>query len=81
MHVSILTPDRHIFDGEADVVTLPGAEGSFQILDGHAPMIAILQKGSIEVNQKGTMMHFAATGGVVEVAAGTVSVLAESVVQ
>ena len=40
MFVEVLTPDKILFSGDAEVITLPGANGSFQILDNHAPMIA-----------------------------------------
>ena len=80
MKAEILTPDAHVFEGEADVITLPGATGSFQILDNHAPMIAILQKGDIVVKARGGQeQHFQTTGGVVEVADNKVAVLAEGI--
>lgn len=51
MKVEILTPDKSLFQGEAEVLTLPGIEGSFQILDRHAPMIANLKAGTVVVKQ------------------------------
>jgi F-type H+-transporting ATPase subunit epsilon len=80
MKTEILTPDALIFEGNADVVTLPGVVGSFQILEGHAPMVSVLQRGTITVKSKGEEHNYLATGGVVEVINGKVSVLAESIV-
>jgi F-type H+-transporting ATPase subunit epsilon len=45
MNVEIITPDTTLFKGEAILVQLPGAEGSFEVLQHHAPLIAILQQG------------------------------------
>jgi F-type H+-transporting ATPase subunit epsilon len=79
MKTEILTPEALIFTGDADVVTLPGEVGSFQILEGHAPIISTLAKGTITVKNKAEVHTFLATGGVVEVANGNVSVLAEAI--
>ena len=45
MKLEIITPEKHIFEGEADLVQLPGSDGLFEILKNHAPMIASLGKG------------------------------------
>mgnify|MGYP000598407665 CR=1 FL=1 len=49
MFVEIITPDRKVFAGEASVVTLPGVDGSFQILSAHAPLVASLQAGVLKL--------------------------------
>ena len=81
MKTEILTPDAHVYEGDADVLTLPGVDGSFQILNGHAPMIAILQRGTITVKAGGKEQHFHTGGGVAEITANRVSVLAEGAAQ
>lgn len=50
MQVDILTPEHKIFSGQASAVQLPGSEGLFQVLDGHAPMISTLQEGQITID-------------------------------
>lgn len=75
MKVEILTPDKSLFQGEAEVLTLPGIEGSFQILDRHAPMIANLGKGTVMVKQQQKSEHFDVNGGLVEVLNNKVIVL------
>jgi F-type H+-transporting ATPase subunit epsilon len=75
MQVEILTPDSTLFTGDADVLTLPGAQGSFQILDQHAPMIANLGKGEIVVKNKQKEEQFSVNGGMVEVLNNRVVVL------
>ncbi len=75
MQVEILTPEKTLFSGEADIVTLPGANGSFQVLDQHAPMIANLGKGDVVVGSKQASEQFNVNGGLVEVLENRVIVL------
>ena len=49
MQVEVLSPDKTLYTGEADVITLPGANGSFQIMANHAAMIANLKSGQMEI--------------------------------
>lgn len=50
MNLEIITPESRIFQGEADAVQLPGKEGLFQVLNGHAPMISTLQAGLVKID-------------------------------
>lgn len=81
MHVEILTPDAHVYDGEAEIVTLPGADGSFQIMDNHAPMVSILQAGPVTVKTRTGELRFNTMGGVAEVSNNRVAVLAEGILK
>ena len=45
MKIEIITPEKRLFEGEADLVQLPGIDGLFEILNNHAPMISALGKG------------------------------------
>lgn len=76
MFVEVLTPDKTLYSGEAAVITLPGVAGSFQLLNMHAPMIANLKVGTIEItgldNQKET---YSVNNGLVEVLNNRVVVL------
>jgi F-type H+-transporting ATPase subunit epsilon len=76
MHLEILTPEKKVFDGEVSIVTFPGAEGSFQVLDHHAPMISLLKEGSVEYKGKEGSQNVRISGGVVEVLKNKVIVLA-----
>ena len=49
MIISVLTPDRTIFTGNISSLTLPGTEGMFQVLDNHAPLVASLSAGRVEL--------------------------------
>jgi F-type H+-transporting ATPase subunit epsilon len=75
MNVEILTPDKSLFSGDAEVVTLPGVNGSFQILTGHAPMIANLSKGKLSIKHNSSVQTFDVNGGLVEVLKDKVVVL------
>jgi F-type H+-transporting ATPase subunit epsilon len=57
------------------VVTVPGINGSLQILENHAPMIANLKKGSLSIKSKDGKQQFDVTGGLVEVLKNKVIVL------
>ncbi len=77
MRIDILSPDKTIFEGEADALVLPGKDGSFGILENHAPMIATLAEGKVKVTSKGEDQFFEVNGGVVEVVKNRVIVLSE----
>ncbi len=77
MHIEILTADKSIFSGEATVANFPGKDGSFGVMNDHAPMIAALKKGSIIVTANDGEQSFDIEGGVVEVLKNKIVVLAE----
>jgi len=79
MHLEILTPEKKVFEGEVTVVTFPGADGSFQVLDNHAPLISLLKEGVVEYKGKEGAHNLAITGGVVEVLKNKVIVLADGI--
>ncbi|MDP1726599.1 MAG: ATP synthase F1 subunit epsilon [Bacteroidota bacterium] len=76
MQLDIITADQSLYSGEADVVTLPGTDGKFQILNGHAALISSLSKGVVVVKNKEGKQEFEISGGVVEVLKNKVIVLA-----
>lgn len=55
MQLEIITPETEIFKGEAEAVQFPGLDGSFQVLNGHAPIISALSKGEVKVNLTGAL--------------------------
>ena len=52
MFIEIVSPEKTIFTGDVNSVYLPGAEGFFQILNNHAPIVSILKKGTIKLSGK-----------------------------
>ncbi len=78
MNLEIITPDKSVFTGEVSLVQLPGIDGSFEILNNHAPLISVLKKGKVKiVDEKGQQQFFEVNGGVVEVLKNKVLILAE----
>ena len=78
MFLEIITPEEKVFEGDVKSVQLPGTEGSFQILENHAPVVSTLKKGNlvlVDVNNKSREIEV--SGGVVEVNSNHIIVLAE----
>lgn len=80
MQVDILTPEKKIFSGKAQSVSLPGVQGRFQVLENHAPIISALQKGELKVISDSQESKWNISGGLVEVLKNKVTVLVEAVV-
>ncbi len=49
MILEIVSPEAKLFSGEITSITVPGVEGSFQMLNNHAPIVSLLQKGTIKI--------------------------------
>jgi F-type H+-transporting ATPase subunit epsilon len=77
MNLEILTPEKKIFEGEVSSVIFPGADGSFQVLNNHAPLVSLLQEGLVEYKINDKTEQVAITGGVVEVLKNEVILLAD----
>ena len=79
MYLEIITPDKKIFEGEVTLASFPGSDGSFQVLNNHAPLISLLADGVVEYKTKEARVSVKITGGVVEVLKNKVIVLADGV--
>ncbi|MFB6258128.1 MAG: ATP synthase F1 subunit epsilon [Flavobacteriales bacterium] len=78
MKLNVISPDRTLYEGEVEKVQLPGKDGRFGILKGHAPLIAALKAGKLDLtDDQGNPEEFEIKGGVVEVKKDLVMVLAE----
>jgi len=78
MFLEIITPDKKIYSGNVKSVRLPGADGSFGVLNNHAAIISSLKKGKISlVDDKSESQSFDINGGVAEVLNNNIIVLAE----
>jgi F-type H+-transporting ATPase subunit epsilon len=78
MILEIISPDKEIYNGDISLVQLPGVDGSFEILNMHAPLISNLTKGKLKIidsNKK--ELFFEIKGGVVEVLKNKILILAE----
>lgn len=74
----IVSQDRTVFQGDVDIVVLPGAAGEMGVLPHHAPVLAILKYGVIKIRQNGKEELFTVAGGVAEVQPNIVTVLADA---
>lgn len=52
MYLEIVTPEASIFKAEVEAVTVPGVEGEFQMLENHAAIVSLLEKGTVKVKLK-----------------------------
>lgn len=78
MKLEIITPEKKLFEGSVKSAIFPGSEGSFGIMNNHAPMIATLKAGKVElIEDNNNKVSFEVKGGVVEVLKNNVIVLAE----
>ena len=74
----IVSQDRTVFQGDVDIVILPGVAGEMGILLHHAPVLTILKYGVIKIRQQGKEELFSVAGGVAEVQPEIVTVLADA---
>lgn len=78
LELEIISPERVLFRGDVEQVTLPGAAGAFTILPRHAPIVSSLVAGEVGyVPAGGTRQRLAVAGGFVEMSHGRVSVCVE----
>ena len=74
MKLSIVSPEKEIFNGEVKSVTLPGTMGTFSILPHHAPIVSSLKAGKVSyITVEGEEHTLDIQGGFVELSDGTVS--------
>ena len=77
MQLSIITTATTLFKGECTLVQMPGTDGLFEIMDRHAPMVALLGKGKVKVQEPdGKEIFFDIEGGVLKVGDNQATVLA-----
>src|SRR5215475_10425993 len=76
-HFDLVSPAKLLFSGAVDQVDIPGAEGDFGVLAGHAPLIASLRPGVLVVRREAGAVRFAVYGGFAEVSPAGLTVLAD----
>ena len=78
--LDIVTPERTAYSGAVEHLQVPGSEGSFGVLRGHAPLLAALDIGGLSFREEGqtSTRRIACSGGFVEVLGERVTVLAET---
>ena len=76
-HFDLVSPEHLLMSGEVEQVDVPGTEGDFGVLAGHAPMVTALRPGILTIKRDGGVMKIVILGGFAEVSASTVSPDAE----
>lgn len=74
----IVSQDRQVFAGEADMIIVPGIQGEMGILPNHAPLLSTLKFGYLKVRYQAQEQIFTIAGGVIEVQPDLVTILADS---
>ncbi len=74
----IVSQDRMVWEGDADIVVVPGTDGEMGILPNHAPLLSTLRYGILTVRHGDKEEHFTVAGGVVEVQPNLITVLADA---
>ena len=77
MKVSVISPEKTIYEGEADSIIVPAWDGQVGVMNGHAPMLVLLGEGEMHVKTGGADQTFRISGGFMQVADDVVTVLSE----
>jgi F-type H+-transporting ATPase subunit epsilon len=79
LHFDLVSPEKLLYSAHADMVTVPGTEGDFGVLAGHAPVITTIRTGVIDVkgSEDGADLKIFVRGGLAEVTPDGLTVLAE----
>jgi F-type H+-transporting ATPase subunit epsilon len=77
LDVHVVTPEREVWSGDAEMVVVTAADGQLGVLPGHAPLLALLGRGPLEVQAGGERIRTTVDGGFLHVANDRVDVLAE----
>jgi F-type H+-transporting ATPase subunit epsilon len=75
--VSVISPERIVFEGGADMVVAPAWDGEIGILRGHAPTLVLLGSGSLRISDGTQTRQFHVAGGFMQVADDVVTILSE----
>ena len=77
LHFELVSPEKLLFSGDVEQVDVPGAEGDFGVLEGHAPAVSTLRPGILTVHAAGGRQEIVVLGGFAEVSEGGLVVVAD----
>ncbi|OLC01773.1 MAG: hypothetical protein AUH46_07520 [Gemmatimonadetes bacterium 13_1_40CM_70_15] len=77
MRVTVLSPERSLYDGDADAVVAPAYDGQVGILPRHAPYLTVLGEGTLTVRHKAGTSQFHVAGGFLQVVTDVIRVVAD----
>jgi len=76
--LEIVTPEKMAFSGKVEEVTIPGSEGEFGVLRGHAALLSAIDVGELNFTKDGKKTYYAVNTGYTEVTTGKVTILVET---
>ncbi len=76
--LEIVTPEKMAFNGNVEEVTVPGSEGEFGVLRGHASLLSAVDVGELNFTKEGKKTHYAVSTGYAEVTSSKVTILVET---
>src|SRR2546429_5430017 len=79
-HFDLVSPEKLLFSGEVEQVDVPGSEGDFGVLAGHAPLMTTLRPGILVLHREGGALKVVVNGGFAEVNPAGLTVLADMAV-
>jgi len=77
MRVTLISPERALYDGDASAVRAPAYDGAVGILPQHAPFLTLLGEGPLTITQGGATNAFTVRGGFLQVVSDIVRIVAE----
>ncbi len=77
IHVTVISPEASVFEGDATAVIAPAYDGEVGILPRHAPFMTLLGDGRLTIRREGESKHLQVRGGFLQVVDDTVHVVAE----
>ena len=80
LHFDLVSPEARVFAGEVDMVVVPGVDGEFGVLAGHAPFMSTIRPGAIAVHAGGEVTRTFIQGGFAEVTPDGLTILAEEAI-
>lgn len=79
-HFELVSPERLLFSGDVEAVAVPGTEGQFTVMKGHAATMSTLKPGIVEVDRGSGKQRLFVRGGFADVSAKGLTILAEQAI-
>ena len=80
LHFDLVSHEKRVFEGDVDQVVVPGVEGEFGVLAGHAPFMSTVRSGAIAIHAGGEVTRTFIRGGFAEVTSEGLTILAEEAI-
>jgi F-type H+-transporting ATPase subunit epsilon len=79
-HFELVSPERLLFSGDVEAVAVPGTEGQFTVMKGHATTMSTLKPGIVEVDRGSSKHRLFVRGGFADVSSTGLTILAEQAI-